>query len=235
MHSDDSIDFALEQCDVLLGDEHRTVLKVNCKQGPHDRYADFWRKPERRFIGKVKLGIGHQASTDRDHSPLAAREAPDRRLHNLPQRRENAEHAFLALFARPPGFGRERAGVQVLLHSESLKDLVALRHDGQAPPHNLMRVAPRPLTASAPDLLTIENDRTALPASKPGDGIKERCLSVAIQSDDAHPLAGVNDKIEVMNNPQRSVTGGKALDFQNLGHRLLSASQSRLRGRQDCR
>ena len=84
MHSDDAIDLAFEEGDVLLSNEHRTVLKVNCKQGLHDRYADFWCEPERWLIGEVKLGVGHEASTDRDHSPLAAREPSDRRLHELP-------------------------------------------------------------------------------------------------------------------------------------------------------
>ena len=84
MHSDYAIDLAFEECDVLLSNEHRTVVKVNCKQGLHDRYADFWREPERWLIGKVKLGVGHKASTDRDHSPLAAREPSNRRLHELP-------------------------------------------------------------------------------------------------------------------------------------------------------
>ena len=80
----------------------------------------------------------------------------------------------------------------MLFHSKSLKDLVALRHDGQSLADDLMRVAPRPLTAGAPDLLAIENYRTALPAGKSGDGIKERRLSVTVQSDDADPLAGMD-------------------------------------------
>jgi hypothetical protein len=36
---------------------------------------------------------------------------------------------------------------------------------------------------------------------------------VTVQSDDADPLAGMDYKIEVVNNPQRAVTGGKTLDF----------------------
>ena len=179
----------------------------------------FGASPSDRLIGKVKLGVGHQASTDRDHSPLAAGEAPDRCLHELPQRLENAEHAFLALLAGPPGLGRERTGIEMLFDSKSLKDLVALRHDGQSLADDLMGVAPRPLAAGAPDLLAVEKDGTALPAGKSGDGVKERRLSVTVQSDDADPLAGMDDEIEVVNNPQRAVTGGKTLDFQNLGHR----------------
>ena len=42
---------------------------------------------------------------------------------------------------------------------------------------------------------------------------------MAVQSDDADPLAGMDDEVEVVNHPQRAVAGGKTLDFQNLGHR----------------
>ena len=58
---------------------------------------------------------------------------------------------------------------------------------------------------------------------------------MTVQSDNADPFARMDDEVEIVNHPQRAVAGGQTLDFQNLGHRLLSASQNRLRGPQDCR
>ena len=123
----------------------------------------------------------------------------------------------------------------MLLDGEALKDLVALRHDRQSLADDLVGVAPGPLAARTPDLLAVEKDRTALPAGQPGDGIEERRLAVTVQSDDADPLARMDHQIEVVNHPQRAVAGGKTLDFENLGHRLLSASRNRRRGPQGCR
>ena len=76
-----------------------------------------------------------------------------------------------------------------------------------------MGIAARPLAAGSPDLLAIEKDGTALPAGKSGNSVKKRCLSVTVESDDANPLAGMDNKVEVVNYPQRSVTGGKTLNF----------------------
>ena len=82
------------------------------------------------------------------------------------------QDAFLALLAGPPRFAREGAGVEMLFDGQSLKDLVALRHDGEALADDLVRVAARPLAARAADLLAVEKDRAALPAGKPGDGVE---------------------------------------------------------------
>ena len=107
----------------------------------------------------------------------------------------------------------------MFFHSKSLEDLVSLRHDGQALANDLVGIAPRPLAAGSSDLLAVENDRPALPAGQSGDGVKKRRLAMTVKSDDADPLAGMDDKVEVMNNPQGPVTGGKTLNFQNFGHR----------------
>ena len=78
----------------------------------------------------------------------------------------------LRSLAGPPGFGCEGAGVEMFLHGKSLKDLVALRHDGQSLAYDLMGIAPRPLAPGSPDLLAVEKDGTALPAGKSGDSVK---------------------------------------------------------------
>ncbi len=108
--------------DVLFGDEHRAVLEVDLQQRLHHAYADFRRQAERWLVGKVELGIGHQAATDRDHSPLAARQTPDRRLQAFAQRLEERQDAFLPFFSGPPGRPGERAGVEMLLDGQSLKE-----------------------------------------------------------------------------------------------------------------
>src|ERR1700733_1360223 len=207
MHSDDAIDLAFEQRHVLFSDEHRAVLQIDRKQGLHDRDADFGREPERRLIGKIELGVCHKAAADRNHAPLAARKAPDRGLHELAQRFEDAEHAFLALFARAPGLRRKRPGIEMLLDRQSLKDLVALWHDGQPLADDLMGVTPRSLAAGAADLLAVERDRTALPARQSGDGVKECRFAVAVEANDADPLARMDDEIEVVNDPQWAIAG----------------------------
>ena len=66
----------------------------------------------------------------------------------------------------------ERSGIEMLLDRQALKDLVALRHDGQSLADDLVGVAPGPLAAGTADLLAVEDDGAALPAGQPGDGVK---------------------------------------------------------------
>jgi hypothetical protein len=106
----------------------------------------------------------------------------------------------------------------MFFYRKALEDLISLRHDGQALANDLVGITPRALTAGSPDLLAIEKDGSALPAGKSGNGVKERRLSMTVESNDTNPLARMDNKIEIVNNPQGSVTGGKALNFQNLGH-----------------
>src|SRR6266852_1366922 len=158
VHSKDAIDFAFEKRDVLLSNEHRAVLEVDCKKGFHYGYAEFWCEPKRWLIGKVKFCVGHEASADRHHSTLTAGEPSDRRLHELPQRFENVQHAFLALFTGPPSLGRKSTGVEMFLYGKPLEDLISLRHDGQALADDLMGVASRSLAAGSADLFSVEKD-----------------------------------------------------------------------------
>ena len=106
----------------------------------------------------------------------------------------------------------------MFFHGKALEDLISLRHDRQALADYLVGIAPRALAAGSPDLLAIEKDGPALPAGKSGNRVKQRRLSMTVKSDDADPLARMNNKIEIMNNPQGPVTSGKTLDFQNFGH-----------------
>src|SRR6266436_3704729 len=218
VHSNDAIDFALEKGDVLLSNEHRAVLEVDCKKGFHHGYAEFRCEPKRWLIGKVKLCVGHETSTDRHHSALAAGEPSDRRLHEFPQGLENVQHALLALFTDSPGLGCEGAGVQMFFYGKPLEDLISLRHDGQALANDLVGIAPRALAAGTPDLLAVEKDGSALPAGKSGNSVKERRLSMTVESDDTDSLPWMDNKIEVVNNPQGPITGRKTLNSQNFGH-----------------
>ena len=123
----------------------------------------------------------------------------------------------------------------MLLDRKTLKDLVALRHDSQSLPNDLVRIAPRSLAAGPPDLLAVENDGAALPAGKSGNRVKQRRLSMTIESNDADFFAGMDNEIEVVNDPQWSITCGKTIDFQDFRHFQLNASQNRLRGPRRCR
>ena len=57
-----------------------------------------------------------------------------------------------------------------------------------------------------------------MPSGQSGDGVKKRRLSMTIKSDDANALAWMDNKVEVVNDPQRSVTSRKTLNFENFGH-----------------
>ena len=109
----------------------------------------------------------------------------------------------------------------MFLYGKPLEDLISLRHDGQALANDLVGVAPRALAAGSSNLPAIEKDGSALPAGKSGNGVKERRLSMTVESNDTNPLARMDNKIEIVNNPQGSVTGGKTLNFQNFGHRRV--------------
>ena len=108
----------------------------------------------------------------------------------------------------------------MFLNREAREDLVALRHDGEALPHDLVGVAARPLAARAPDLLAVEQDRTALPAGKTGDGIEERGLAVAVQPHDSDTLTGMDDEVEVVQHAERAIAGGQSFNLENIGHRV---------------
>ena len=106
----------------------------------------------------------------------------------------------------------------MFFHGKPLEDLVSLRHDGQALPNDLVGIAPRALAAGSSDLLAVEKDGSALPAGKSGNGVEKRRLAVAVESNDTNPFTRMDSEIEVVNDPQGSVTGGKTLNFQNFGH-----------------
>ncbi len=46
----------------------------------------------------------------------------------------------------------------MLLDRQAGENLIALRHDGEALPHDLVRVTARTLAARAPDLVAVEKD-----------------------------------------------------------------------------
>ena len=83
----------------------------------------------------------------------------------------------------------------MLLDGEAVENLVPLRHDRQALPHDLVGIAPGSLAARTPYLLSVEKDRTALPACQAGDRIKERRLSMPVQANDANSFARMDHQV----------------------------------------
>jgi hypothetical protein len=95
----------------------------------------------------------------------------------------------------------------MLLDRQSVENLVALRDERESPADDLMGVAPRPLAARAPDLKSVEQDRTALPAGEPRYCLEERRLAMPVEANEPDALAREHDEIEIMNHPQRSPAG----------------------------
>jgi hypothetical protein len=48
------------------------------------------------------------------------------------------------------------------------------------------------------------------------DRAEQRRLAVAVEADDRQPLAGSNREIDLVQHPQRTVTGGQARDAEQL-------------------
>src|SRR3954447_3589164 len=98
-----------------------------------------------------------------------------------------------------------------------------------------MGVAPRSLASGSTDLLTVEKNGAALPTGETCYRVEERRLSVAVESDNPNSFPGLDNEIEIVDDPQWPVTGGQALDFKYFGHHGLNAFQNRQRGRRGCR
>src|SRR4051812_9780994 len=224
VHSENAIDASLEQRDVLLRDDHRRLPELDAHQCFNDALADLRSEAKRRLVDQIQRGIPHQTSADRDHSALAARQPTDGNGHQLSQGREYFQDSLLAFRALTPRPRSECTGVEMLLHGQTVEDLVALRDEGEPGADDLMGISSRALAARASDLDTIQFDGATLPAGKPGNAIEQCRLAVTIQTDDADARAGLDNKVEIMDHPHRAVSGRQTAHVQHLArHGRLAA------------
>src|SRR5262249_1910017 len=104
-----------------------------------------------------------------------------------------------------PGIG---AAVEMLLHRQAMKNLVALRNQGKPAAHDLMGVASRPLATRPANLKPVELDGAALPARQSRDRLEQGRLAMAVQADKPDPFAREHGEIEIVDHPHRPPAGG---------------------------
>ena len=97
-----------------------------------------------------------------------------------------------------------------------------------------MGVASRALAARASDFDAVQFDGAALPTGQPGDAIEQRRFAVTIESDDTNPLTGIYNKVEIVDDPHRTISGGKTADVQHFALRGHGVSASADSGRSSC-
>src|SRR3954454_23548672 len=151
VHAEHAVDAAVDQAEVLLGDDHGAVADVDIAERLDDGAGDDRRQPERRLVDQEDARVTHERAAQRHHPALAARQRADRLVEQLRERREDLEDALAPLAALAPGAGAEDAGIEVLAHRQSRKDGVALRGERDALADDLRRRAPGAVHAAAAD------------------------------------------------------------------------------------
>ena len=185
------VDAALDEAEVLLGDDHGAVADVDRASAPRRRS---WRSSARGRATARRPGRRVGSPMKARPSETMRRSPPDsvptRLVEQLRERREDLEDAVAALLALAPGLAAEGAGVEVLAHRQSPgKMCVALRRQRDAAADDRRRAAAGAVRAAPADLVAVELDRAGLPAGQADDRLQQGRLAVAVEADEADALA----------------------------------------------
>ena len=149
----------------------------------HDR-----RKPERQLVDQQQLRPADQRAAERQHLPLAAGKQPADAAAQLGELREELVDQRLAPAPLGRADLRRRRRRQILRHGEIGKHLVALGHQHDAEPRDLVRrpvLDPRALERDG-----AFGDARVVDAEEAGDRAQRRGLAGAVVAEQRHDLAG---------------------------------------------
>ena len=147
----DPVDPPLEQRLVLLREDERAALEIELPERGVEAGGDAGREPERRLVDQEDAGVGHEASPERAHAPLAAGERAGGLAEPVREPREQPQDPFAAPLALAPA-GGERARVEVVPDREAREERVALRDEHDPRPCELVRRRPHDRLAVELDL-----------------------------------------------------------------------------------
>src|SRR5262249_37896387 len=143
------------------------------------------RQAERRLVEHDEVGRAHQATRDREHLLLAARERSGRLARTFAQDREHRQHALAILLTQAARARQQRAHIEVFGNAERREYLPALGHlpnaeiaDAEARPAGDVLIAIKDAPAARPDHAT--------------DGADQRGLARSVGADDRHDRALVD-------------------------------------------